>query len=143
MQLGSIDSLTVILEANGKVNDANQLITNGTEFVNIMNDVSQVLEFLIRSISCTCLPKCSLYCKVLHSSKARTIGTGLALKFFNSDPLLFCHTSVTCTLNQGWGGHFRREADIFGQTHFLPSVSICVTTLHNSNSQKKFFCEMP
>ena len=104
MQLGSIDSLTVILGANGKVNDANQLITNGTKFVNIMNDVSQVLEFLIRSISCTCLPKCSLYCKVLHSSKARTIGTGLALKFFNSDPLLFCHTSVTCTLNQGWGG---------------------------------------
>ena len=61
MQLGSIDSLTVILEANGKVNDANQLITNGTEFVNIMNDVSQVLKFLIRSISCICRPKFLLY----------------------------------------------------------------------------------
>ena len=54
-------TLTVILEANGKVNDANQLITNGTEFVNIMNDVSQVLKFLIRSISCTCRPKFLLY----------------------------------------------------------------------------------
>ena len=54
-------TLTVVLEANDRVNDANQCITNGTEFVNIMTDVSNVLEFLIRSISCTCLPEFLLY----------------------------------------------------------------------------------